>query len=433
MFKPHDGYNEDEIKEAKRAAELIHKIKKRCDKAKLEYEDTSYSEEFGVVDVDLTVYIPSGRKKVDINLWEVSDLIEFNKIEFEKYIIVGNYAAVCCYETNTVEASFTFINEGSRISSFRKRRLLGAFGVKYSNNGKFQGSEIESKDSQQKTKISITPLSNELKILTRVESSLDASVVIKSPKLKSHADAIKILEKVTHSIFFSIEVQTSLAPVLSRRIQRKYNKLANSKDKLVEFPRYEYDSGPISLYWYARSATNMPLLQFLSFYQSIEFYYPVYFKSEFNRKVRAILKDPSFDIERDSDISRITTITSTKSGGSEKEQLKATLHGCVDSDELQAFIEEKRDRAEFFSSKQKGITACILNFKNKNIDILSQVAERIYDIRCKVVHVKAEDGEAELELLLPYTEEADKLNYDIELIQFLSQKVLICSSTPLKL
>ncbi|MDC9524212.1 hypothetical protein PSH54_01665 [Pseudoalteromonas sp. Angola-30] len=433
MSEPQEDYDEDEIKEAKVAADLINKIKLRCDKAKFEYEDASYSEEFGVIDVDLTVYIPSGRKKVDINLWDIVDLSEFNKIEFEKYIIVGNYAAICCYENNTIEAAFTVINENSKISGFRKRRLLSAFGVKYNRDGKFQDSEIESKDTQQKTKIYISQLSNELKILTKVDNSLGTSIVIKASKLKSHSDAIKILEKVTHSIFFGIEVQTSLAPVLSRRIQRKFNRLIGSQDKKIEFPKYEYDSGPISLYWYARNATNMPLLQFLAFYQSIEFYYPVYFKSEFNRKVRTILKDPSFNIERDSDISRITTIASTKTGGTEREQLKATLHGCIEPEELQSFIEGKKDRAEFFSSKQKGITSCVLNFKNRNIDIISQVADRIYDIRCKVVHVKAEDGEAELELLLPYTEEAEKLTYDIELVQFLSQKVLICSSTPLKL
>jgi hypothetical protein len=433
VSESYEGYDEDEVQEAKKAAELIGQIKSRCEKANIEYEDSSYSEEFGVVDVDLTVSIPSGRKKVEINLWDISDLEEFDSIDFEKYIIIGNYAAICCYENNTIEAAFTIINENSTISRFRRRRLLSAFGIKVDRDGKFQESEIESKDAQQKTKISISQLSKELKVLTKADNSLGTSIVIKSPKLQSHADAIKILEKVTHSIFFSVEIQTALAPVLSRRLQRKYNRLVDSQVRKIEFPKYEYDSGPISLYWYARNATNMPLLQFLAFYQSIEFYYPVYFKSEFNRKVRTILKDPSFDIERDSDISRITTIASTRSGGSEKDQLKATLHGCIEPEELQKFIEEKSDRAEFFNSKQKGITACILNFKNKNIDIINQVADRVYDIRCKVVHVKSEDGDAELELLLPYTEESEKLNYDIELVQFLSQKVLICSSSPLKL
>jgi len=221
--------------------------------------------------------------------------------------------------------------------------------------------------------------------------------------------------------------------MLLRRQQRKTNKLNLNAIPSIEYPKYEYDSGPISLYWYARSAVNMPLLQFLAFYQTIEFYYPVYFRSEFNRKIRAILKDPSFKIERDSDISKITSIVGSKSGGTEREQLKATLHECVEPSDLQAYVEENKSRFEFFSSKQKGITSCTLNFKNRNIDIISQVADRIYDIRCKVVHVKSEDGETELELLLPYTEEAENLSYDIELVQFLAQKVLICSSIPVRL
>ncbi|QZO11377.1 hypothetical protein [Pseudoalteromonas piscicida] len=433
MTDEYEGYDEDEIAAAEEAREIIDEIISRCKEASIEYDNNSDEEEFGVVDVSLTVYLPSGRKKVEVDLWDLEDLKDFNNIDFENYIIVGNYAAICSYEKNTIEAAFTILNEGPRRSSFRRRRILKAFGVDVDRKGKFSSTEITSSDPTQKTKISISPLSSALSVITKSNYSADTSVVIKSPKITSHSDAIKLLEKITHSIFFSVEVQSGIAPMLLRRQQRKTNKLNLNAIPSIEYPKYEYDSGPISLYWYARSAVNMPLLQFLAFYQTIEFYYPVYFRSEFNRKIRAILKDPSFKIERDSDISKITSIVGSKSGGTEREQLKATLHECVEPSDLQAFVEENKSRFEFFSSKQKGITSCTLNFKNRNIDIISQVADRIYDIRCKVVHVKSEDGETELELLLPYTEEAENLSYDIELVQFLAQKVLICSSIPVRL
>jgi hypothetical protein len=60
-------------------------------------------------------------------------------------------------------------------------------------------------------------------------------------------------------------------------------------------------------------------------------------------------------------------------------------------------------------------------------------SERIYDIRCKVVHTKSlEDGGGE-DMILPFSKEADLLIDDVELIQFLARRVLIASSAPLKI
>ena len=429
-----EEYSQDEIEEAERAQHLIGEICRRCDEAGIEYEDLSDEENIGVVYVNLTVSLPSGRKKREVDLWDANDLEDFNNIEFEKYVIVGNYAAICCYDTNTIEAAFSIIEENQRVTRFVRRRILKAFGVDVDKNGKFEITELLTKDQIHKNKVSVTPISDELQILTKPPTSLNIGITIQTNKLSTHADAVKLLEKLSHSIFFAVEVKNGIAPTLLRKRQRRYNRKPLSEINGIEYPKFEYDNGPISLYWYARSAINMPLLQFLAYYQVIEFYFPVYFKAEINRKVRAILKDPSFAIERDSDVSRITSSISSKSGGygTEKEQLKATLRECVENSDIQEFIECDKNRLEFFTSKQKGITQYPINMNNKNTDLTSQVADRIYDIRCKVVHVKSEDGDTEVELLLPYTEESEKLFYDIELVQLLAKKVLICSSSPLR-
>jgi hypothetical protein len=205
------------------------------------------------------------------------------------------------------------------------------------------------------------------------------------------------------------------------------------KEAQLHFPKYEYDEGPMSLYWYARSAKNMPLLQFLAFYQAIEFYFPAYFNAEVSRRIRTIIKDPSFRVERDAHLAKIISIARPGGRtGSERDQLRATLRECVDEQDVVEFLKEDKDRFEFFGSKQKGITDKIINQKNKGEPLVQQVADRIYEIRCKVVHVKGDEGEAEVDLLLPYTEEAEKLEHDIQLVRMLASKVLIASSTPLR-
>ncbi|MBK6899060.1 MAG: hypothetical protein IPH09_07270 [bacterium] len=65
----------------------------------------------------------------------------------------------------------------------------------------------------------------------------------------------------------------------------------------------------------------MPLLQFLAFYQVVEFYFPVYAEAEAQRRLRAILKNPTFRGDREADIGRLLTaiqVSRTGNMGSEK-------------------------------------------------------------------------------------------------------------------
>lgn len=192
---------------------------------------------------------------------------------------------------------------------------------------------------------------------------------------------------------------------------------------------------PISLYWYARSAMGMPLLQFLALYQVIEYYFPTYSQEEARRRIRAVLKDPTFRYDRDADIGRVLSILSgTGRGfGDERSQLRATLNACLNPSDLRIFFEEDEERIEFFSSKQKGLTDYKIPLATKDADLRIPVADLIYDIRCKIVHTKGESSDGEVELLLPFSKEAELLFYDIELIQYVARNVLVAASAPMTL
>ena len=57
------------------------------------------------------------------------------------------------------------------------------------------------------------------------------------------------------------------------------------------------------------------------------------------------------------------------------------------------------------------------------------MADRIYDIRNRVVHAKADHDE--LGLLLPFDPETRLLRHDVELVAFLAREVLSASARPL--
>ncbi len=209
--------------------------------------------------------------------------------------------------------------------------------------------------------------------------------------------------------------------------------LVSSSLETLKFPEMEYDDVPASLYWYARSAVGMPLLQYLAYYQVIEFYYPTYSQAEAKKRIKNILKDPSFRADKESDIGKILSLFNYRGKwGDEKAQLRATLTECISNEDLKSFVVDDESRKNLFQNKNKGIS----NFRiivDSETDLITQVCNRVYDIRCKIVHTKEESHGETLEILLPFSKEADQLIYDIELIQFLSQRVLISASTKLNI
>ena len=215
----------------------------------------------------------------------------------------------------------------------------------------------------------------------------------------------------------------------STRGRRKTTNLASD----LQYPRTQFESAPLTLYWYGRSATGMPLLQFLAFYQVIEFYFPIYSQSEAQRKLKAILKDPTFRGDRDTDIARLLgAIHVSRSGafGDERSQLRATLAECADPDSLRQYLVSDVERKEFFATKAKSLPYHKIPLLSPVADLRNDVADRIYDIRCKIVHTKTDSRDNSFELLLPFTQEAEQLSFDIDLAQYLAQLVLIAGSRP---
>lgn len=179
----------------------------------------------------------------------------------------------------------------------------------------------------------------------------------------------------------------------------------------------------------------MPLLQFLAYYQSIEYYFPIYSQADAQRRIRIILKDPSFRPDRDADVARIlATVRSGARGfGDERSQLRATIQECVSADTLRSFLTSDPKRNEFFTSKAKGLTGVKIPINNPTADLRNEVADRLYAIRCKIVHTKIDNEHDDVKLLLPFSREAELLYFDIDLIQYVAQQVLIATSSPLKM
>jgi len=406
-------------------------LESRCKAANIPFEEIEGFEES---DVASRLARPSAREQRWVHCWDASDYDRLLKVPFEQYTFLTGLDAVCAYSKGEVEALVRPLS-GPTALRIAYSRLFGIPQQNFGDAWPDVGFKLTSPDGDPPTTVSLSPVTNDLCALLGIPARHHLSLKVKRDGIAQHDQADALLRRLADAVFFQIDLLVDIPLSLARHRPASLRQRTRKKDrdaKLVpQYPRTEYDSAPISLYWYARSAVGMPLLQFLAYYQVIEFYYPTYSQAEARRRLKVILKDPTFRGDRDADIGRVlSAIQITRSGafGDERSQLKATLSECVDPEALRDFLSSDSQRAEFFSSKAKGLTDHKLPLGSPTVDLRDDVAERIYDIRCKIVHTKTDARSGDLELLLPFSREAEQLYFDIELVQYLAQQALVSAS-----
>jgi hypothetical protein len=393
----------------------IAELKRRCSAAKLDVGDIVTS---SPITPAFRIGMKCARDVRWVHIPANDRLTKFLSIDFEKYVFLSGFDAICSYHTNTIEAAVS--TTVSRPTSAALLRRMGHFVLEPTQAG-FPTLELSSPSDC----FSILAPSPYRTLLPPV------TLKVSRCEISTHDQALALLKKSANSLFFQIDLLSDITLGLVRERSRSLSRPRKEPEASdLQYPRTEFDDVPITLYWYARSATGMPLLQFLAFYQVIEFYFPAYSRAEAHRKLKAILKDPTFRGDRDADIGRLlSAIWVSRRGayGDERSQLRATIIECMDQDSLEEFLTCEPDRKDFYSKAQ---TYHKLPIANPSADLRGDVAQRVYDIRCRIVHSKNESRDGEIELLLPFTREAEQLSFDVELVQYLAQQVLIAAGAP---
>jgi len=348
----------------------------------------------------------------------------------EDLVFLGDYSAVCSYKEGWIEAAVRPHGPGAGGRTLIARRSI--FGISASR-GK-EPSEIEIPGVGGLA----LRLTEKRGILYWLDYGSQIYLKIEGIGITEHDKAVNLLEDLSNSLFMQIDFRFDSPLTIardrfpSRRIFKARGRL--DEDNQIVYPRVSYDKSPSSLYWYARSATSMPLLQFLAFYQCIEFFFPQFSRKETIGRIKNVLKDPTFDWNKDSDINVILNATLEGRRGlllEERKQLGATLRQCVDTTALRDFLNETEERKKYFGTDYKKISDERISLSDEAV-MVEQTADRIYDLRCKIVHTKNLDGAEGDEMILPFSKEEDLLIDDVDLIRFLARKVLIASSIPLK-
>jgi hypothetical protein len=349
--------------------------------------------------------------------------------EFESHVVLGSYDALLNRSKMTIEACIDSVDPFglARLPKLLQAEWEAAPGPVRTEWRITIGSISDPRW------IEISPASESMGVL-RGTAREDRRNTLKIPCRDStgHDSAVSLLESVTSALFFEMDLRHNITLRLVRprpalRARDPVQVTGKPEEPALRLPTKKYSNDAVSLYTYARSATDMPLLQFLAYYQCIEYFFPQYWNNELLSRLRRTLSDPRFNTDNDRDLGRLLQVVSSGGRGApEREQLRTTIEACIDQSELRSLLEDELDGyLEGLSDKNRLRGVRALAIKDRNHPLTNQVADRIYDLRCRVVHSKDEGTSAYPEVLLPFGREADRLGPDIALIRAIAQKVII--------
>ncbi|GAB3474612.1 hypothetical protein [Amycolatopsis cihanbeyliensis] len=194
--------------------------------------------------------------------------------------------------------------------------------------------------------------------------------------------------------------------------------MTSCSDGKAPFPVRKYDPIPAALYAAGNAADRDPLERYLKFYQVLEYYMPR--AADDLMKKQGVLK-----------IEKAVTPYPTGVNDSlraERNKLAAVIDDAVTEVQITGFLRGSHVLKTLNDQQViRGVRTLATDPSGNPTpgrNYRQDLSERIYDIRCRIVHVKESDGGKNSDPLLPYGQEARDLGADIAVIRFLAERVL---------
>lgn len=423
--------------------------------AALEQDGVDVEEEEDLDEETISFWIdyPSGRETRRLQYYSVNDAANLLSIEFEAIRFLSDFDAVVHTDTGIVEARLGDLSAPSYlVSSGRLGTEIAAIpGVEHLDQlpldamQSFRHEEQETDSGEWRLRVTngekileVSRISREFGFvrfgdtLSRFRDN-EVTLKIEGIPTSTHDEALDLLKNTGRAFLFDLSLRYGLGvTLLERRVPRRRRQGRRNVESPPLYPQNRYADEPLSLYLYGRSADGLPLLEFLAYYQTIEYFFPTYARMELIEGLRRSLADPRFDSQNRADLARLADLASH--GGSaapERDQLRQTVRSCVSEDRIRSLIESSDQYHQHFCGKSQVIQGVEPVRLASKVDLLDQIAERVYAIRCRIVHTKSSDTDRDLDLLLPSSREARSLRPDIALVRDLAEQVLVASAAPL--
>ncbi len=249
-----------------------------------------------------------------------------------------------------------------------------------------------------------------------------AAIRIGGLELGSQKDARRELERIGNAAFLELDLRLDVPARLRTHYPWSVS-FSNFQESPLRPLRSTPEPVPASLYLHARLSKQDPTARFLLFYQVLEYFFPSTSRAAAAARAHLALAGavPEASVRL-----VVDELFKKRGVGSELEQFQQTLESVVSVSELRSFI--KRELSFFYKDPAPPLVPCRVRTEESIGKLHSQVAKRLYKIRCRIVHKKEERDE---DVLLPFADEVARLGPDLELLEFLARRAIVNTATPL--
>ncbi len=247
--------------------------------------------------------------------------------------------------------------------------------------------------------------------------------------------ADRVAEQVGDAVSFGLHLNLGMSLVL-QRLENRETLLRRRRLQVggsFSFPKNRYPHAPVLLYQAGRERTTSPLIRYWAFYQVLEYFFPRFSRLEAVRTLSRHLRTPTFDAHREEDVLKILDLAASTGAGSnsEADHLLVTVQAIVSPNEILDLITELDLRQQVTDSRSE-LSSRTLTLR-PHAALHSELSQRIYDIRCRIVHSKSASQRETGPGLLPGTHHDDLVASELPLIEYLAQQALVSAAEQLRL
>jgi hypothetical protein len=242
----------------------------------------------------------------------------------------------------------------------------------------------------------------------------------------SETEIMAATDEIVRSLVYELDIRNGLVVATRpRRLPRDSRAPGRAREdpSTVRFPRIRLQAEVADLFTFAAQATDNMLLSFLNYYQVLEYFLPAAVKKTALGRIRRELRDPRFDDNSDQSLLAILTEAERSTNISEGTQVRVLVTEYVREDRLTEFF--RRDWGNYFS--KRGPISGVQAVSPDSPDFVNHVADRIYQIRNRIVHAKDDPKYLASRVLLPLSAEAQALGPDVQLVRLLASEAILAS------
>ncbi|MGW4249075.1 hypothetical protein, partial [Nocardia sp. NPDC004722] len=203
-----------------------------------------------------------------------------------------------------------------------------------------------------------------------------------------------------------------------------------ARDMPLTMTLNDYDPIATSYYIHAKRSESVPIAAYLGYYQSVEYFFRRYALRSAIALLQRCMKNPTFTVWNDGQAANLISALSDEIKETQRElpQLKSVLTFCVSPDGLLEFLESDGSLRDHLRRKDRLPGIAPIGNGLQGQELVDRIAERIYQLRCQIVHSKGENQKGESILLLPDSNAANYVREDLKVMRYIARTVVWASA-----